>query len=588
MMVFRDVKQHLSGATLRSELLAELGWVHSCPTHQLENLLTSILLCAGELECALTDLAEADRSHFNNSASRLTEVTDLISEALLSPECASSHAADAINMVRQLTFPETLRISPPEGFCFYALHPFDYAATLPRISLQPSQPIMVVGIRSMGTTLSAIVLAALHKQFGKEADIERISVRPTGHPYDRVTTLRDSHRQLVGDYNQRSATFLIVDEGPGLSGSSFLSVGDALHDLGVAKDRIVFICSRTSDPDALVAQDAGSRWRTFKSFVAASTRTSPMSNSVPISGGHWRSRVFTQSRYSGMPYRNSDSWPAVWEQLSPAKYLSLDGNTFFKYEGLGRYGAAVRERTNLVAESGFTIRCTIADNGFSAFPWIEGTLLSLDDLSSDLLRHFAEYLAFRSRTFLSDRADRATLEEMSRFNFELVVGRELHQHFELTVERPVIADARMMPYEWMRTDDSKLIKLDCAAHGDNHFLPGSTDIAWDLAGVILEWQLTEDARDYFLDCYERASGDHPRPRLQNYILAYAAFQAGYGMMAASSLGESNGEEKKRLLRDHDRFRQVLTQLEPERQKQPVDLTNRTQISPTPPSPVLLT
>jgi aminoglycoside phosphotransferase family enzyme len=114
------------------------------------------------------------------------------------------------------------------------------------------------------------------------------------------------------------------------------------------------------------------------------------------------------------------------------------------------------------------------------------------------------------------------------------------------------------------------------------------DIAWDLAGVILEWELGADATDHFLSCYERASGDRSRARLQDYMLAYSAFQAGFAKMAASALRESEMEESKRLLRDHERYRSLLLEFENERDTQAVTVMSRTPQSLTPPSPVLLT
>jgi len=65
------------------------------------------------------------------------------------------------------------------------------------------------------------------------------------------------------------------------------------------------------------------------------------------------------------------------------------------------------------------------------------------------------------------------------------------------VEHRVFCDAHMMPHEWLELGDGRLLKLDGAAHGDDHFFPGPCDIAWDLAGTIVEWKLTGPEAEYF-------------------------------------------------------------------------------------------
>ena len=61
----------------------------------------------------------------------------------------------------------------------------------------------------------------------------------------------------------------------------------------------------------------------------------------------------------------------------------------------------------------------------------------------------------------------------------------------LRVLRPLIVDGRLQPWEWIVTRQGVLLKTDASSHGDDHFLPGPTDIAWDLAGVIVDWDLDE-------------------------------------------------------------------------------------------------
>ena len=69
----------------------------------------------------------------------------------------------------------------------------------------------------------------------------------------------------------RSAHFLVVDEGPGRSGSTFLSVAEALAGAGVRRDDISVLGSREFDPASLCAENAVARWRgvSFLSTAAA-------------------------------------------------------------------------------------------------------------------------------------------------------------------------------------------------------------------------------------------------------------------------------------------------------------------------------
>src|SRR5439155_1648104 len=112
----------------------------------------------------------------------------------------------------------TLEVKVPEGFAFYALFPEQYCASFVKwiadhCSACPKRAV-VAGIRSIGTTLSALGSAAL-TALGWEAG--RITIRPTGHPFQRRVEMKPADLS-------RTSSALIVDEGPGLSGSSMVAV----------------------------------------------------------------------------------------------------------------------------------------------------------------------------------------------------------------------------------------------------------------------------------------------------------------------------------------------------------------------------
>jgi thiamine kinase-like enzyme len=97
-----------------------------------------------------------------------------------------------------------------------------------------------------------------------------------------------------------------------------------------------------------------------------------------------------------------------------------------------------------------------------------------------------------------------------------------------------------------------LLKLDAGTHGDNHFFPGPCDIAWDVAGTIVEWELQGNARKHFVGEYTRRSGDRIAERLHPYLLAYATFRMGWSSMAVAAM---QGECDEMLLtRDYRRYR----------------------------------
>jgi hypothetical protein len=126
----------------------------------------------------------------------------------------------------------------------------------------------------------------------------------------------------------------------------------------------------------------------------------------------------------------------------------------------------------------------------------------------------------------------------------------------------VLVDGRMQPYEWIFQENGTLLKVDGTTHGDDHFFPGPTDIAWDLAGTIVEWNLDENATDFFLDSYLHATGDNARHRIAAFVLAYLTFRMAYcGMALTTVIGTP---EEARLQAAYHTYQQRLA----ERMKKP--------------------
>jgi hypothetical protein len=557
LLVFREDRRRASGKELKAAITAHLEQL--CGHYSQQTLLSALLL-AGEIECGVADSDP-------QAASCYELVTDRIAAALLAGEFAAPNNSNFQNpdlhsllaAVRALPVFEQLSISIPEGFAYYALHPLVYADVIRQLPV--CAYLLLVGIRSIGTTLSSVVAAAAR---ARGIVAERITVRPQGHPYNRTVEFTVGQIAAVRNAMSRGARFAVVDEGPGLSGSSFLAVAEALEAAGAPAEKIMLISSHAPNVNALCAENAACRWQRFRCIPVSSETRRPAAAVEFIGGGQWRSRAF-----AGEP-----EWPAAWTSLERLKYLSSAENyerSFFKFAGLGHYGDAVLEREKRVAAAGFGLMPREESDGFISCPWIyseeisnskaahlqsKGRPASSSDLSARILARLAEYCVFRQRAFTVELPNLDALQKMAQHNLR-ELGLDLP--VDLRLERPVIADGRMQPHEWLLGANGKLLKTDSGSHGDDHFFPGPTDIAWDLAGAIIEWKMNEQQTAEFLDRYRHASGDDASARIDGFVKAYAVFRLAYCLMAENAMNGS--DEQLRLASAATTYRAALTRMQ---------------------------
>jgi hypothetical protein len=525
MLVYRDGSRRVAGRSLRHDLLERVARLESQPAG-----LPALLLLAGELESSLGDAGAP-----SHAAARLTDVfaEACVFRTRLDPRALSQH-------LQALRLPDELRLVRPEGYAYYALDPGSYARLVADRAWPAGERVAVLGIRSIGTSLSAIVRAGLRAR-GLLA--ERITVRPQGHPWDRRFELSASHQQFV--HGWQDARYLVVDEGPGLSGSTFLAVGEALTRVGVPSERIEFLTSRAVDPERLLAPDAAQRWRRFRA-------TSVPEAAPPVAGrdlgaGAWRELV----------YATEQDWPASFTNLERRKYKCETSGALIKFVGFAPYGEAPLQRGECLAGAGFCPAVRAHDPGYVAHTWLEGRVLDPSRERARALRRLLEYLVFRSQAFRAQEASVEQLDAMLQLNLSEALGMQLPASVRLQVERPVYADGRLLPHEWIVTSDGQIMKVDATDHGDDHLLPGPCDSAWDLAGAVVEWQLTSAERSQLFAAYKERTGDDVRARVTAYVLAYTAFRVGHCHMAALSSGPA---EQVRLRRAGQGYVELLRQL----------------------------
>ena len=190
-------------------------------------------------------------------------------------------------------------------------------------------------------------------------------MRPQGHPYNRTAEFTAEQMDAVTRAVSCGASFAVVDEGPGLSGSSFLAVAEALERAGAPREKIILVSSHAPNLNALCADNAARRWQRFHCIPVAGEARRPAEAVDFIGGGQWRSRVFA----------NESEWPAAWTSFERLKYLSSSGEgerRIFKFAGLGHYGDAVLERERKVAAAGFGPMPREESDGFVSYPLIDG------------------------------------------------------------------------------------------------------------------------------------------------------------------------------------------------------------------------
>jgi len=498
-----------------------------------------------------------------------------------STEEISAAVARALDDLLACELPATIEVSVPEGYAFYGLYPESYlAAAESALGSLPEGPLRVIGIRSIGTGLAAAVAAVA----GPEATVT--NVRPTGHPFSRRLALSPRLEQILLADGDSAPRYAIVDEGPGLSGSSFGCVADWLEDHGVAPEAITFFPSHRGEPGPYASERHRERWRRacrpvaeFETLFAAPGSRWPLAGWAAdltgeaveveppledLSAGRWREKL--------VPDRSL--WPAADVQGERRKYLltSQSGHWLLKFAGLGRYG---REKLDLSRElDGLIPPVAGLCHGFLVGPWLaEARPLPLvPDLDRRiLLAAVAAYLARRAHLKTRERgATVSQLFEMTSYNTGQALGADAAAALEdwrrrlpgiARRERPVLTDNKMHAWEWLVTPEGRILKADALDHHRGNDLVGPQDIAWDLAGAAVELDLDERELDGLASEVSRQSGTPHAERLQLdfYRLAYLAFQTGRHTLAAEALASGTPEEAARMRSAAERYTQHLRQ-----------------------------
>ncbi|MFO1143712.1 MAG: dual specificity protein phosphatase family protein [Amaricoccus sp.] len=444
-----DIEQTL-GAARSAEGLARL------------DLATHALIAAGELAQAVAD-TELEAGGEDGDTPRCKAAMDLavaVAAELLAAKGqlprAPADPAVALEAVREHRLPPRLRCKLPEGFAFYAIYPEAYA--LAAAAADPA-PTLVIGLRSIGTVLAAVVAARL--------GCPALTLRPRGHPFRRHVRASPALRQRLACHGGR---FAIVDEGPGLSGSSFGAAADLLEELGVPLERMLFITSHGNELGAFATPEHRGRWARSARAVAASDvsardvqawfadATGPLDDVEDLSGGTWRRDLPSAPRPPAAP---------VAERLK-FRLTSPGGRFLARFAGLGAIGEEKLAVARHLHAADLAPEPLALRRGFLLERWCVGTPLDPADTRGErFFAHLARYLGFRARSLSAgDGASLGELRRMAAVNAAEMGGAALGHAVEarlaaaesITGIVPARIDGRLHAWEWLRRPDGSFVK----------------------------------------------------------------------------------------------------------------------------------
>lgn len=507
----------------------------------------------GSLETAVTDQLCTDAERVTVLTSGCRQLT--LSAAWILNRCYRSESVERsslqsimkqLEIVGTVGWPREIEYSVPEGYAFYALYPECYICSAEKFynQVHPSR-VVCIGLRSIGSSLSAVVASRL-QQLGVEA--VSFTVRPRGHPFDRYVEFGGELVDFVR--SGLSGLFLIVDEGPGLSGSSLCGTARSLEAIGVSAHNVVLFPSWVPSGRELLSEQAKICWPVYRKVCTAfedvksrMRRFSSLGECLEVSAGRWREVLWgPHSEYPAVnPFHERRKFLVRGEESN--RYRSV-----LKFAGLGKEARESETLSRSLEERNFAPAVIDCSEGFIQYEFIDGSRHQ-GNPGNEFLSTVADYFACRREVLPVDRkpVPLEQMELMIRVNTEESIGRRFAEGIssnslireELYYEDTAAVDGRMFPHKWVNSSGN-WYKLDGTDHHRDQFLPGVQNSAWDVAGFFIEFGLSRAQRKIFLEMYGKRMADpFIIERLPFYLVAYSAFRTGYAVMAAESLGESS-------------------------------------------------
>lgn len=524
----------------------------------------SVLIQCGQFEQGIMDqYEEQNKSLIQSRVQTVTDSASTLFYALLFDACrklpepryeirtALDHLQSALQQVQDINN-VSLQIKVPEGFEFYTLYPEQYCFAACKwcshhVSVPPRKKAVVIGLRSIGTSLSALVATTL-EVVGWET--LRFTVRPRGNPFEREANIPDIDLTDI-------AQVLIVDEGPGISGSSLTAVVQVLLEKSFPLECITLFPGHAGEPGCFASPRVRSIWSSIPKQIVTLDELHWNNRSLPELLTSKSEEMFHPAVFDGIEdlsaglwrrhaYPNASEWPCICLTFERTKYLcSASGSLaiIWKFIGLGSLNEKCSNSYDLVRRSqvGPTKNLHLPVlglfNGFMALPWIGGRRLLCSDASNPLiLGTIAQHIIASSIPSQSEERNAAEITRLGQM-LQGNTMESLGERYAHCINRSIgvalnqspglnYGDGHLGPHEWIQTPQGALFKVDNFGHRIDHTIVGTQSILWDIAGATIEWKMNRITSAAFYSIIESAGVAIPPDALTFYRMAYAAFRLG--------------------------------------------------------------
>lgn len=417
----------------------------------------------------------------------------------------------------------------PEGYIHYGLFPDQYLALSRRILAETAgRAAVIVGVRSVGTSLSAALAAGLRPS---GTHVLRATVRPSGDPFAREVALSSTERRCFRAAAARGAIFFVVDEGPGLSGSSLAATALALERCGAETGQVHLVCARRG---AMPMASSATRevWARCRAWEAQHEDERFWLGSLPpLLGAATGCPARVVADLSWGRWAAGRAEPPILPACERRKLLlDLGGrHVLAKFIGFGDVGALKAALAARLARAGFGAPVVGYAHGMLLLDWLGQHRAARPAEDGERVAQFAAGYYAYLRAYCGQLGP-APIGELARTAAD-VARSWLHDAGAIerlahaaAAGRPLMlrGDQKPEPVEWLLRD-GQVIKADAACHFLDHSWAREQDICFDLAGFSVEFSLPLPLEMALVRAYSAASGDGGAElRLPFYRAVYAA------------------------------------------------------------------